>query len=127
MSDAAPLGPPVVRPLVATDHDHWVPLFTGYRDFYGVAADPAAVERVWSWLVAPDHELQGLAAERDGALLGIAQWRRFVRPLRAGTAVFLDDLFTVPAARGTGVGRTLIAALQRVALEEGHLEVRWLT
>jgi GNAT superfamily N-acetyltransferase len=116
-----------IRPVAEADRPAWAQLFRGYRDFYALTPDEAVVDTVWGWLTDPSHELQGLVAERDGALVGIAHWRRFARPSRGGTAIFLDDLFTAPAARSGGIGRALIARLQEIAAREGLLEVRWIT
>ncbi|MFL0412300.1 GNAT family N-acetyltransferase [Microbacterium paludicola] len=116
-----------IRPVTPDDRLDWAELFRGYRDFYALEPDDAVVDTVWGWLMDDGHELGGLVAELDGAPIGIAHWRRFARPSRGGTAIFLDDLFTAPQARGAGVGRALIAHLQRLAAHEGLLEVRWIT
>ncbi|MFS2279999.1 GNAT family N-acetyltransferase [Microbacterium sp. OR21] len=119
--------PPTIRAVQPADRDAWGELFAAYRAFYRLDADPAVVETVWEWLGDPAHELQGLVAVRDGIPIGIAHWRRFARPSRGATAIFLDDLFTAPDARGAGVGSALIARLQRIAADEGLAEVRWIT
>lgn len=116
-----------IRPVAQDDRVAWAALFRGYRDFYALAPDDAVIETVWHWLMDPSHELEALVAERDGALVGIAHWRLFARPSRGGTAIFLDDLFTAPEARGRGIGRSLIGRLQEIAAREGLLEVRWIT
>ncbi|WP_308122950.1 GNAT family N-acetyltransferase [Microbacterium marinilacus] len=116
-----------IRPVATTDREAWAALFRGYRDFYALTPDEAVVDTVWGWLTDDAHELQGLVAEIDGAPVAIAHWRLFARPSRGGTAIFLDDLFTTPSARGEGVGRALIASLQSLAAAEGLLEVRWIT
>lgn len=116
-----------IRAVQADDREAWANLFGAYREFYELAPDETVVDTVWGWLTDPGHELQGLVAVRDGILIGIAHWRRFARPSRGGTAIFLDDLFTAPRARGAGVGSSLIARLQRIAADEGLIEVRWIT
>lgn len=109
------------------DREAWTALFRGYRDFYELPHDDAVIDSVWGWLLDPAHELNGLLAVRDGAPIGIAHWRRFSRPSRGATAIFLDDLFVSPEARDGGVGTTLLDRLHRIAQEEGLLEVRWIT
>ncbi len=75
----------------------------------------------------PRHECKALVAEVDGEILGFAHHRRFSSPYTGTTGLFLDDLFTDPAARGRGVGRALIGRLTEMAAAEGHALVQWVT
>src|SRR5690606_19067537 len=102
-----------IRTVDAADRTAWGRLFRGYRDFYGMEHDERVIETVWGWLMDPAHELVGHVAVREGRPVAIAHWRLFARPSRGATAIFLDDLFTDPDQRGTGVGSTLIANPQR--------------
>ena len=116
-----------VRAVAADDRQRWEELFHGYRTFYENPYDPAVAERVWSWLLDPAHQVEGLVAELSGDRVGIAHWRRFERPSVGATGIYLDDLFADPAARGRGVGAALIAQLQQIARDEGATVVRWIT
>jgi len=122
-TDAAVL----IRVVEPQDRDAWAALFRGYRDFYDLPHDEAIIETVWGWLMDSAHELNGLVAVRDGAPVGLAHWRRFSRPSRGATAIFLDDLFLAEPARGRGAGTALLAELHRIAHDEGLSEVRWIT
>ncbi len=113
--------------MAAGDRQRWEELFHGYRTFYEQAHDPAIAERVWGWLLDPSHESEALVAERDGALVGFAHWRRFARPLAGETGIYLDDLFAAESARGLGVGHALVVRLQEIAAAEGATVVRWIT
>lgn len=117
----------VVREVAAADRDAWAALFRGYRDFYELPHDDTVIETVWGWLQDPGYELRGLLAERGGVPIGLAHWRRFCRPSRGATAIFLDDLFVTADARGAGAGTRLLSRLRGIAQEEGLLEVRWIT
>jgi GNAT superfamily N-acetyltransferase len=84
-------------------------------------------DRVWSWLMDPGHEVDGLVAEGKGGLVGLAHFRPFARPLSATTGGFLDDLFVDPAARGAGAAAALIEAVAEEGRRRGWSVVRWLT
>lgn len=125
---ASPLpGTVTVRAVAATDRDAWAELYRGYRDFYGKPHDPAVYETVWGWLMDPAHETRGLVAEAGGVPVGIGHYRRFARPIDAGHGLYLDDLFTAEAARGTGAGGAILDRLAEIAAEEGATLVRWIT
>ena len=49
------------------------------------------------------------------------------RPSTASMGLYLDDLFTAPAARGAGVARVLLNRAAEVAAAEGASVVRWIT
>lgn len=100
----------IVRVVEPHDHDRWRELFAAYRDFYKLAPDDNVLDTVWGWLTDSSHEVRGVVAENpsDGTVAGIAHYRTFARPSTAGTGLFLDDLFTDPAARGQGAGGALI-------------------
>lgn len=116
-----------VRPVTRSDEARWRELFRGYREFYHLPESEDVVSRVWSWLMDPDHECQGLVAQSADGIVAIADYRRFSRPSTGTVGIWLDDLFTDPEARGRGSGRTLIARLQEIAADEGRSVVRWIT
>lgn len=116
-----------VRVVHEDDREAWQRLFRGYRDFYEKPHDAQVIERVWSWVTDPNHEVRSLVAERDGAVIGLANYRSFARPIDGGEAIFLDDMFTDPDARGSGAATALLRQLARIAHHEGGLMVRWVT
>lgn len=120
-------GSVVVRPVVEGDREAWGELFRGYRDFYEKAHDPAVIDTVWGWLTDPAHGTRGLVAELDGRLVGMGHFRSFARPIIGEQGLYLDDLFTVPEARGTGAGSAILARLAEIARDEGASVVRWIT
>lgn len=117
----------VIRPPVEADRGAWERLYAGYAAFYAVSQTPQMRATVWGWLHDPAHALQGLVAEMDGALIGLAHFRAFDRPLSASTGGFLDDLFVDPQARGSGAAAGLIAAVKALAAARGWSVVRWIT
>ena len=116
-----------IRFLLPADEARWRVLFRAYREFYELPQSEEVVSRAWGWFMDPRHECKALVAEVDGEILGFAHHRRFSSPYTGTTGLFLDDLFTDPAARGRGVGRALIGRLTEMAAAEGHALVQWVT
>lgn len=116
-----------VRAATPADEAAWQATYRGYRDFYGKEHDPAVFDTVWGWIHDPAHETRCLVAEQGGEVLGLAHFRSFARPLIGSTGIFLDDLFTTPAARGHGVASALLTRLAEIARDEGATVVRWIT
>ena len=117
-----------IRPLAAADYDGWLPLYEGYCHFYEAGCDEAQAKRVWDWLLAEDHPLEGLVAQGEqGELLGLAHFYPWHSTLHGSTAMYLSDLFVAPAARGSQVGKTLYLNLFEVAAARGWTALTLLT
>lgn len=117
-----------VRVVEAADESLWSTLYAGYRAFYELPDDSDAVRTTWMWVVGGAHGLRGLVAvDDDGGLVGLANIRSFARPSRAALALYLDDLFTSPSARGKGVATALLREAAAIADREGANVVRWIT
>ena len=117
----------MIRAVAASDKADWARLYAGYAAFYKVEQTEAMRAVVWGWLSDPAHATEGLVAERDGALIGLAHFRAFARPLSASTGGYLDDLFVDPEARGTGAAAALLAAVQAAGAARGWTVIRWIT
>lgn len=117
-----------IRPLRADDRTEWAALYRQYRDFYRQEHDDAVIETTWRWLLKGEHGLSGLVAvDADGRIIALAHVRPFARPSTASVGIFLDDLFTDPAARGTGVASALLERIAQRASDAGASTVRWIT
>lgn len=68
-----------------------------------------------------------LVAEQDGRLLGLAHYLFHRSMIAIEPVCYLQDLFTVPDARGLGVGRGLIEAVYDAARLAGSGRVYWHT
>jgi GNAT superfamily N-acetyltransferase len=66
-----------------------------------------------------------LICERDGAAVGFALYFFTFSTFLARPTLYLEDLFVLPAERGRGAGRTLLAALARIALRKGCGRMEW--
>lgn len=117
----------VCRPPAEGDKARWAELFRGYMEFYHVPPDEAAVDKVWGWLFDPDHEVEGLVAELDGRVVGLAHYQPMARTLGANEVGYLSDLFTDASVRGQGIGRALIDATIEICRAKGWPVLRWFT
>jgi GNAT superfamily N-acetyltransferase len=117
-----------IRPPTENDRFAWDTLYQGYAAFYKVDQTAAMRDTVWSWLMDPAMQVHGLVAQdNSGALLGLAHFRPFARPLSASTGGFLDDLFVAPDARGQNVADALISAIRDHGTQHGWTVIRWIT
>ena len=62
---------------------------------------------------------EALLAERGGEPLGLALFFHSYSTFEGRPSLFLEDLFVREQARGTGLGRRLLAALAALARERG--------
>ena len=121
-------GEILVRDIQAMDAEPWTRLYNGYRQFYNLQADDAAVATTWEWMLARQHGLRGIVAVRpDGEVVALANLRTFARPSTASMGLYLDDLFTAPSARGSGAASALLRRAAEIAAEDGANVVRWIT
>ncbi len=116
-----------IRAVTAYDRAVWGKLYAGYAAFYKVEQTEAMRDAVWGWLMDEGHTTEGLLAELDGVVVGIAHFRAFARPLSASTGGFLDDLFVGPEARGSGAAEALIKGLEALGRARGWTVIRWIT
>ena len=65
-------------------------------------------------------------AEASGRLVGYALYYPVYSSFRTAKAMWLEDLFVEPEARGRGAGRDLLAFVARTALERGCQALDWL-
>ncbi len=96
------------------------------RDGFGLEADgrtpllPGAPVRFRA-LIAEWMEEAGDGPEPVGLALFYPSYSTWV----GHHGIRLEDLYVTPARRGRGVGRALLAAVARVAVDEGCTRVEW--
>ena len=117
----------MIRHIQLKDKEQWKELYKGYADFYKVEMNDKILQTVWSWLNDKNHELNGLVYEVDENIVGLAHYRRMLRPLRGQDIGFLDDLFVDPKYRGKKIGEKLINKMKEISKFKGWNLVRWLT
>lgn len=117
-----------IRPLSHADHAEWSRMWTAYLEFYRTTLPPQVHRTAFDRLLSDDRqEYQGLIAEVDGRPVGLAHYL-FHRILwSVEDTCYLMDLFTDPAARGQGVARALIEAVNGAAKDAGIPVTYWTT
>ena len=118
---------PTIRPVARPDFAQWLPLWTGYNTFYKRTLPEAVTRSTWKRLLDADEPMHALVAEQDGALLGLVHYLFHRSTTAIGLNCYLQDLFTVEAARGRGVGKALIEAVYAQARQAGSPRVYWQT
>lgn len=118
----------MVRDLTAYDMERWHQLWDGYCRFYETDMPSGVTAATWNRLIDPAYpDYGGLVAEVDGRVIGIANYILHATTWSIEPRCYLNDLFVDPDARGSGVGKALISALQRRGAEQGWGKIHWLT
>jgi GNAT superfamily N-acetyltransferase len=82
-------------------------------------------ERLSANLFGPHHYAETLIAEEGGAPVGFALFFHNFSTFLAQPGIYLEDLFVVPERRGGGIGRALLKALARLAVERECGRLEW--
>lgn len=127
MGGAHHLGQPVmpmVAAATATDAEAWVAmrqaLWPSGGD-HGTHADDVAL-----LLAEPGDTVNLIARDELGEPAGFAEAslrRDYVNGCDTSPVAFLEGIYVVPAARGRGVARALVAEVQKWALAQGCSEL----
>ena len=120
-----------VRPVRQDDFAAWKPLWDGYNKFYDRHGETALADAItqltWQRFFDPDEPVFALVAEADDHLLGLTHYLYHRSTTRIALTCYLQDLFTLEAARGRGIGRALIEGVYRAAAAAGIDRVYWQT
>jgi len=117
----------VIRPLTDADRAAWTPLWHGYLTFYKATLPPELDALTFDRLTNGKEPMGGFIALQGDKALGITNWVIHRTTWSERNICYLQDLFTVPESRGTGVGRKLIEAVNQMAREKNCFRVYWQT
>ena len=121
----------LIRPVLREDFNQWKALWDGYNAFYGRRDATALSEEItnstWSRFFDSYEPMYALVAEQSGQIPGLVHYLFHRSTISIQPTCYLQDLFTVEAARGKGVGRALIGEVYRRAADAGCSRVYWLT
>jgi GNAT superfamily N-acetyltransferase len=102
--------PVSVRQATIFDLDLITPLFDAYRQFYRKPADLALAKRFLAERFEHQESIIFVALNEGGAALGFVQLFPSFSSGAAARILILNDLFVVPDARRSGVGKLLLRA-----------------
>ncbi|MDQ6858627.1 MAG: GNAT family N-acetyltransferase [Chloroflexota bacterium] len=100
------------------DLDALVPLFDGYRVFYGQPSDLDGARTFLADRLKRGESVIFLAVA-DGEIVGFTQLYPSFSSVSMKRLWVLNDLFVAPEARRSGAGRALILRAERWATETG--------
>jgi GNAT superfamily N-acetyltransferase len=86
-----------------------------------VATEAALAET----LFGPRPAAEVLLAEEGGRAVGFALFFQNYSTFLARPGIYLEDLFVEPALRGKGIGKALLKAVARLAVERGCGRFEW--
>lgn len=76
-------------------------------------------------LFGPRPAAEVLIGEIDGTPSGFALYFQTFSTFEGKPGIWLEDLFVDPAARGSGLGRALLARLAALVIERGGARLEW--
>jgi GNAT superfamily N-acetyltransferase len=112
------VGIRIVR-VAHKDLDALVPLFDGYRQFYGQRSDPAAARAFLSERMERDESVIYLASASPREAAGFTQLYPSFSSVSLKPLWILNDLFVSSAIRRGGVARALLERARQHAIETG--------
>jgi GNAT superfamily N-acetyltransferase len=117
-----------IRQLSDNDFINWKTLWKQYLEFYKTSVEDLVYETTFERLISSDHFSQNaFVAEQENELIGLVHYIYHPHNWKIEDVCYLQDLFVLKTARGTGVGRALIESVYLAADRNGTPTVYWLT
>lgn len=117
-----------IRQLSDNDFINWKTLWKQYLEFYKTSVEDVVYETTFERLISSDHFSQNaFVAEQENELIGLVHYIYHPHNWKIEDVCYLQDLFVLKTARGTGVGRALIESVYLAADRNGTPTVYWLT
>jgi len=111
-----------IRPFSTSDKTALVTLFEEMQSHYGVPCPPPNV--IESNLAGLPAGVEIVVAETD-RIIGFAAFSAIYPGPGLKSGLFMKEIFVSAGSRGNGVGKALIQAVARVAVERGHQRIDW--
>lgn len=115
-----------ISPLTADRFDDFVRLIHALADYERIERPGAdATARLRADAFAPRPRFEAALALHDGAAVGYAIWFETYSSFLARPTMFLEDLFVLETARGTGVGGQLFDYVRALGERRGCGRMEW--
>ena len=85
----------------------------------------ATIDKLRNTLFSERAAAEVLIARLDGEAVGFALFFQSYSTFLAQPGFYLEDLFVDPPARGKGIGRALLTALARLAVDRDYGRIEW--
>jgi len=109
-----------IRPARPDDWERWLPIWRGYHVFYKNDPSDEVTRTTWARFFDPAEPMHALVAERGDRLIGATHYLYHRNTWMIAPVCYLQDLFTLPEARGRGVGRALRSKIIPPDLKLNH-------
>jgi len=117
-----------IRRLKSDDREIWQHLWFGYLNYYESKVSDEVYQTTFERLIDSNYPQQNaLIAIQEGIAVGLVHFIYHPHNWRIEDVCYLQDLYTAPSARGTGVARDLITEVYKAADSNGTPSVYWLT
>lgn len=114
------------RPATEDDCGILLRLITELADYEKLTHEVVATEEsLRHTLFGANRAAEAMIGCVDGAPVGMAIFFQNYSTFLARPGLYLEDLYVQPAHRGVGLGKALIVALARVAVERGCGRYEW--
>ena len=116
-----------ITPLIESRFDDFVRLIYALADYEHLdRPDAAAVERLRVDAFGPRPRFEAaLAQDEGGRAVGYAIWFETYSTFLARPTMYLEDLFVLEEARGSGAGRMLFAHVHELGRERQCGRMDW--
>ena len=115
-----------IVPAVAEDVPAIHGLIRALAEYEQLAHELVSTEAdIHEGLFGPRPYAEVILAKSDEGTVGFALFFHNYSTFLGRPGIYLEDLFVLPEHRGTGVGRALLAALARIALDRGCGRLEW--
>lgn len=91
-----------IRRIEARDQQRWRELWDGYTRFYEREPSESIAQYTWARITDPASPVCAIVAEREGDVIGIANYIIHENASALTPVCYLQDLYVDPAKRGAG-------------------------